>query len=90
MLIITAPAYNSTNHGTRFIKMNYSTRSIVFATVESDCRSSRTEKLVIKSAAVAALFTPARLRLTSYNGKNNGVLLPDVSTHSKSSVDKFV
>ncbi|MCW3996005.1 MAG: hypothetical protein NWE98_07650 [Candidatus Bathyarchaeota archaeon] len=43
-----------------------------------DCSSSRTRKLIIKSASVAASVTPVRLRLTSFNGKNNGVVCADV------------
>jgi len=54
------------------------TRSIVFAE-NIDCSSSRTIKFVFKSAAVAASVTPVRLRLTSYSGKNNGVVCAHVN-----------
>jgi hypothetical protein len=74
---VGATAVNSTNHDTRFMKKDYSTRSIVFA-ASLDCSSSRTRNMIIKSAAVAALFTPVRLRLTSYSDKNNGVVCAHV------------
>ncbi len=63
-----------------------STRSIVFAE-RLDCSSSRTRKLVVNSAAVAATVMPVRLRLTSYNGKNNGVVCVHVGNKCKKTDD---
>jgi hypothetical protein len=67
------------------IKQLNKTRSIVFAEDpvkwgKLDCSSSRTRKLVIKSASVAASVTPApKKHGASYNGKNNGVVCANVS-----------